>query len=275
MLISVEFLDGLTTEQIVFKIGQLSNPQIILWYVGYYGLRKGGVDFYRDHLISPSFESNLGVKFWLVDLTAWGAFNHPNCSLQKSHHCCDLIEAFSDDRIRCIRSAKIFQKLQEISDQEMVGYFNSALRRNFVSHSSKHFPASGIKVRDIFPKVGPLIEPWQEHDTRHAYSIFQYFEGCLLIDEVLSRCLSSEGDEIQIIFALPNDELKYYRDEEGSFEKDVRFLILNRYKHLEIKGLKIKICFFAFKYGAEVHQRPYNAPGRVLKAKQLVCSDFI
>jgi [ribosomal protein S5]-alanine N-acetyltransferase len=273
--VNVEFSDGLTTEQIISNISQLSNPQVIIWYVGCYGLRKTGVHFYRDSLISPSFAKNPSARFWLVDLTAWGAFKNPNCSIKKSHSCCDVIENFSDKSLRCIRSADIFKKLQEISDEEIVSYFNKALRRNFIRRPSKCFQKKDIKVKDIFPNICSLIEQWQYYDTSHAYSVFQYLEGCLLVDEIFTQCLTSESREMQIVFALPNDELKYYRDKKDSFRNDVQFLISERCKTLNIRNIKLNIQFFAFNYGSQVDQRPYNAPGKVLKAEDLFYSDIL
>ena len=52
--VRVEFADGLSVQQVTEEINQLSSPQIIVWYIGCYGLRKSGVQFYKDGLISPS-----------------------------------------------------------------------------------------------------------------------------------------------------------------------------------------------------------------------------
>lgn len=275
MTISVEFSDELTTEQVVSAVGQLSNPHIVLWYVGSYGLKEAGVHFYRNFLISPSFEVNPTAKFWLVDLTAWGAFKNLNCSIRKNHSCCDVIEDFYDDRIKCIRSSKIFKNLQEISDKEVVGYFNKALRRDFIARLSQNFPPSNITIGDIFHKSCPLADQWRHYDTSHAYSIFQYLEGCLVVEEILQQCLQANSSEIQIVFALPNDELKYYRDEMGSFRDDIEFLVLNRFKNFDISSIHIRINFYSFKYGTRIDHRPYNTPGKVLRSKELFYSDVI
>jgi len=268
--VNVTFSDGLTPEHLVLNLSLLSNPQVIIWYMGCNGLRKTGVHFYRDFLISPSFEKNPSVRFWLMDLTSWGAFKNPNCSINKSNSCCEIIEKFSCDSIRCIKSANIFKKIQEISDGETVSYFNKALRRSFIRRQSKYFQNKNIKIKDIFPNSCPLIEQWKNYDTSHADSIFQYLEGCLLVDEIVSQCITAESQEIQIVFALPIDELKYYRDKRCSFREDVQFLISKR-----CKSLRLNIRFFAFNYGFQTDQRPYNAPGKVLKVEDFSYSDLI
>ncbi len=114
--VDVEFIDGLNTEQVITNICQLSNPQVIVWYMGCYGLRKAGVQFYKDFLISPILNQNRPATFWLVDLTGWNAFKNLHGSIHRSNSCCDIIESFSDSRIKCIRSAGIFKKMQHLRE---------------------------------------------------------------------------------------------------------------------------------------------------------------
>lgn len=275
MPVNVEFSEGGTTEEIVSKVSQLFNPHIVLWYVGSYGLKKEGAHFYRDSLISPIFDCHPSAKFWLVDLTAWGAFKNPNCSISKSHSCCDLIEEFSDNRIRCIRTSEIFKKLINITDENIVDYFNEALNRKFICQASKKLPPINITVKSVFQDGAPLVEQWQHYDTNHAYSIFQYLEGCLLIEEIFTQCMENGLKKIKIVFGLPNDELKYYQDELGSFQKDIQFLISNHFKKVNINDVNLDIQFFSFKYGSQIDHRPYNAPGQVLKSNKLLYSDVI
>src|SRR5580704_3571692 len=113
--VSVEFHNGLSIEQVVDEIKTLSNPQIIVWYIGCYGLRKSGADYYKQNLFTPLLQQNFQCTFWLSDLTAWNAFKNPRSSINKSSRCCDLIETYSDTHFKCIRSSKIFKKMQEIT----------------------------------------------------------------------------------------------------------------------------------------------------------------
>jgi len=249
--VSVEFSDVMSVEEVVEEIGRLEHPQIVVWYIGAYGLRKAGVDFYREKLIRPVLEKKADATFWLVDLTAWGAFRDRHCSVYKESCCCVVIDRFSDPRVRCIRSAKLFKKMQKMEDVE---YFKKVLGRDFIHKPSRGFPKRGFCVREIFKDDCPVMEDWYDQDTGAAYSVFQYLEGCLMVDEILEQTKR----DAQIVFVLPNDELKYYRDELGSFQKDVEFLCGN-----------VRIKFLAFKYGTEKKQRPYNAPGKVLKRGNL------
>ena len=121
--VDVDFAEDLSPEQIRANIGQLSNPQIVVWYIGCYGLKKAGMQFYKDFLISPLFSQNTKATFWLVDLTAWGAFKNPQCSIYNFNSCCKDLENFSDGQIKCIKSSAIFRKMQEISETDVLDYF--------------------------------------------------------------------------------------------------------------------------------------------------------
>ncbi len=268
--VDVEFIEGLSIEQVSERISQLSNPQVIIWYIGCYGLRETSVQFYRDFLIAPILRQSAEAVFWLVDLTAWGAFKSPQCSIDKFNSCCNQIEQFPTKQIKCIKSSEIFKKMQELSEKNLVDYFREALHRDFISQTSKHFPKKNIRIKDFFPSNCPLISDWNNHDTNQVYSVFQYLEGCLLIDNILARHFANESaNYIEIVFALPNDEIKYYKDKKNSFQKDVAFLISKRCADLNIQNVHLDIKFLAFRYGIQPHQRPYNAPGKILKSDNL------
>lgn len=264
--IRVEFVDTLSIEQAVKEINELSNPQIIVWYIGCNGLRKAGSDYYKDNLLNPVLRQNFSSTFWLVDLTSWNAFKNPLGSIQKSNSCCDTIEQFSDKRIKCIRTSKIFKKIQEIKDRDFIDYFRKALRREFICEASKNFPNTNITIKEIFSNDCPIMTDWFDHDANKCYSIFQYLEGCLLIEEIFNHFVANDStSDLEITFALPNDELKYYRDDLGSFQTDIEFIIGKRCNELGIKTLSLRIRFLAFQYGNRLQDRPYNQPGKVLK----------
>jgi hypothetical protein len=274
--VEVEFVEGLSTHQVVNKISQLSNPQVILWYIGCRGLRETGMHFYRDFLISPILEST-AATLWLVDLTAWSAFSDPRCSIDKVSSCCSVIEKIANHRIKCIRSAEILKRIQKISPKTLADYFGKALRRNFISESSKHFPKKNILIKDIFPPNYSVISNWYDRDVSESYSVFQYLEGCLLVDEIFTQQISNnrETAELQIIFTLPNDEIKYYKDNKNSFQKDISFLITKRCDNLNIKNVHLSIKFMTFKYGSSLLERPYNAPGKIINGHNLSSADIL
>jgi hypothetical protein len=262
--VDVEFISGFSIEQVVAAITKLPNPQIVIWYIGCNGLRQTSVQFYKNFLINPIIKNHQTATFWLVDLTAWSAFKNQNCSILKYNRCCDVITKFSNKQIKCIKSSEIFEKMQKLSVKNILDYFKKSLNRSFISQSSLKFSNNNIRTGEIFSENCPVISDWYNYDTSKTYSILQYFEGCLIVDEIVINQLIYNTDSIQIVFALPNDELKYYKDTENSFKKDIEYLLSNRVKKITENPIKVEIKFIDFKYGEQEHQRPYNAPGKAV-----------
>lgn len=272
--IDVSFETDLSMEDVVTRISHLSQPQVILWYIGCNGLRSSGIQFYKDSLISPILTSKLEARLWLVDLTAWGAFRNPRCSIRNTSHACEIIEKFPNKKIKCVPTSKIFTKMQEIDDEDLLSHFKKALSQSFISEPSDCFAQRNIQIKDVFSGRCSIVSDWYDADTGKSYSILQYLEGCLLVDEVFMEQIRCNASEIQIVFALPNDEIKYYKNSDGSFQKDVEFLILKRCRELNIPKIRLQVRFLSFKYGSTLQDRPYNAPGKVIKKGHLSYEDM-
>jgi hypothetical protein len=205
-------------------------------------------------------------------LSAWGALKNPQISINTTSSLVEKIEGFGIQGVNCIKSSETFAKMQDIKDQVIVEHFQKALQRDFVHRASWDFPESQIKVRDLFNQECPVASACYDKDASKCYSALQYLEGCLLIEQVVQESLKKRpGEDIEIAFVLPNDELKYYRDETNAFQKDVEFLLNHRYG----KELNVKVTFYSFEYGEDVNHRPYNAPGKVIHKNELRCDDIL
>lgn len=267
--VKVVFKEGFSIQEATNELNQLSSPQIIIWFIGCYGLRESGLEYYKDNLISPILKKNASATFWLIDLTAWNAFKKPQGSIDRENSCCGKIDSFKDHRIKCIRSSTIFQKMQNL-ENSVVSHFKKSLQRDFILETSRNYPILNIRVADIFSSNCSVMESWYNYDVSRAYSLFQYLEGCLLIDEIFYQMkILNNSKNLQIAFALPNDETRYYKDELNSFENDINFLITKRCEDLNITDINLTIIFICFKYGSQIQHRPYNAPGKVLKRNEL------
>jgi hypothetical protein len=268
ILITIEYKEQLPLPQMTAEIAQMASPHVLLWYIGIYGLKKEGVRFYRDSIIDPIAKRQNNAHFWLVDLTAWGALRNPKITINTASSLVDKIEGFGIQNVKCIKSSETFEKMQEIKDLVVVDHFQKALQRGFVHKASQEFPESQIQIKDLLEC--PIVSPCREVDASKCYSALQYLEGCLLIDRVVQECLKEE--KIEIVFALPNDELKYYRDETHAFQKDVEFFLNHKYGS---KLRDVKVTFYSFDYGDDVSHRPYNAPGKVFHKNELSCDDIL
>ena len=174
----------------------------------------------------------------------------------------DEIEKLSIPEIHCIRAADIFKKMEAL-DPISIDYFRKALRRSFIHKSSENAPDSHIPLQSILNC--PVASEWAHKDASKCYSTLQYLEGCLLVEEIVQK---SAEQEVDILFVLPNDELKYYQDATGAFEQDVAFLLHHSDKRVQIQ-------FYSFPYGENEQHRPYNAPGKVYKKNELTCDAIV
>lgn len=255
---------------IISKINSSVNPHIIFWYIGTHGLKKSSILFHKQ-LIAPIYLNNFSATFWLYDLTAWAALKNPNLSISKISRHIPKISNIDINRIKCITSADIFNKMKKVTDQQIIKYLQGALSKNFIWQSSLDAYQSGVTIEDLFKSSCPVLAKYYKYDANRGYSMLQYLEGCLLVDEVINivQHTSSQKD-IQIFFVLPNDEVKYYKDKTDAFKKDIKFLI-NKLYGSKMAKVKVNINFLPFKYGKFVFQRPYHEPGRVATATDL-CS---
>ncbi len=166
--------------------------------------------------------------------------------------------------------------MREISDPELVYYFRKALQQDFIRQPSNGFAQIGTRVREVVGANCAVIADWYDCDVSQAYSVLQYLEGCLIVEEILARVVCGrQSTDQQIVFVLPNDELKYYRDEHSSFQQDVEFLLAKRCEELNIRNLNLSIKFLSFRYGTQVEHRPYNAPGKVIRSRDLSYEDIV
>lgn len=271
----VRYAHRKTVEEALQFFREAVTTHIFLWYIGSYGLKKNGVAFYRQEILSPLVKCLADPIFWLVDLTAWGAFKNPSISLNTASSFCQSIENFREPRIQCCRSSDFFLRIQEIEDEEIVSYFKVALKRDFISQSSEHMSTTGIKLGSLFQKSCKIVSDFYECDTGKVYSVLQYLEAFFLIERAILHDLNKGfSNDININFFLPNDELKYYQDELNSFQSDLA-IFLNKMFGSRIQGIEVYVNFISFNYGEIEHHRPYNSPGEVIKRREFRMDDVL
>lgn len=262
-------------EDVVTKISQVAFAHVVIWYIGINGLKKQCADFYKNFLIDPLLKSDHSAFFWMLDLTAWKSLVNKKISFTKRSRIANRINDCKFDRFNCILSADIFDKMKNICDEVIINYFNKSLRKEFIWESSRGQDCSEILVGEVFERDCCLLEEWFSIDTCKFYSVLQYLEFLFIIEKIILSLIEKDSlrKRINIIFALPNDELKYYFDEENSLEKDLKFFLKKTCGAL-LKDREIHIQFLSFQYGSELHHRPYNSPGEILKSSQFVVSDY-
>lgn len=128
------------------------------------------------------------------------------------------------------------------------------LKRGFIYDKSKTFFKNGFKIQDAFNSKCPALEPIHKLDCTHSYSALQYIEGLYLVEKLVQEAVNAGTREVNLIFALPDDEWKYYFDNSNSFLQDVKNLLGSKLGD-KIADKKINIEFCTFTYG---DKRPYN-----------------
>lgn len=222
----------------------------IYWYCGSHGLKEDSINFYRESLTNA-----LQIKAvpFLVDLTAWGRMENLKCSLSNSNSNIDKI--CSTGQLHAFKTSDHFlNMLKSETRKPIIDLIQSIFKRTELFAASAQFDDKKISMLDVFGEGVDIIEPIRQIDAAKAYSVLQYVEFLYIVQHILTQC----PETTRIKFMLPNDEDKYYTP---SLSDDLsRFLAAN---NMSPKTLDIAID--CFNYGSELHHRPYNAPGKVVK----------
>lgn len=257
--VSVQFFDQIQSEEDLEEaIKGLTNPQVIIWFLDRMGLKQKWLDYCSNDLISTIRKVSESCTFFLVDLRNWMKLKRKGLDSSTkvtTSRVIDEIKKLNCSDVKCLDSALFFQFLKECNSDEMLEYAKDVmLKREFIWMKSKSFKPSGVSINESLGGC-LLLEDIYEMDTAKSYSGLQYVEGYFYIQEIISRNASSESDDVDLVFLLPNDEYLYYQDESKSFEEDVRNMLMKQGNISSNK--KIRITFIPFKWGDEVRERPY------------------
>lgn len=271
--VAVAYKKNLSREQLVDAIGRVENPQVVLFYIGEYGFREEGVNYYKKDIKKIMQQKNQ-ASCCLYDLTAWGALKDPTKRVGDFNPNVAVINDFALPRITSLPSSRFFFWLQAERDAKIISYMNETiLKRDFIKEKSKGRAETAIIVAQLFNQTVPALEAISLEDCNTQYSTLQYVEGLFLVDQLVAKTLANAAGCINIVFALPNDEWKYYEDQNNSFAADIAFMIERRYGR-KAANLQINVMFYTFKWGLDpTRSRPYNAGNKnidVLRRSQIM-----
>lgn len=263
--VNLTFKKGMAPAAMLKDISLLEQPEVIFWYIGEYGLKTEGVNFYKKRLMQPMSKIAPQANCRLYDLTAWKALRDRDVPLSAYNPNVDRINGFSMPNLSCMKSSEFFSWLNDDQSSETsknrLGYLcNFVTNRDFIFKASKLKSDNKIQMAELFPFGG-------ENDTAKWYSALQYMEGLYLVEKIFSQACEKfrrTGDDnapCNIVFALPNDEYKYYEDPNNNFVRDIKILLSNRGEFI---GREINIFFYCFKFN-KLENRPYNAGKAVIE----------
>ncbi|NGX27865.1 MAG: D-alanyl-D-alanine dipeptidase [Candidatus Anoxychlamydiales bacterium] len=249
-------------KQLIDEIQQLSNPQVITWFIEK-ELRVDWFKYLRDDLIRPiRDEPKCGdPTFFLYDLEKWLLLNQ-KCDKTKLRISSKIqkIKNLKCPDIKFLYSADFFQFIKSNS-QELKKYINDVIweKRFFIPKASaqklaKEPPRSNISIKK-------------------SYSTLRYLEGYFLIRKILEENKFKPGNSINIVFLLPNDEDLYYKNEDNlkSFQKNVCEM-LRIEKPSFTKG-QITIRFIPFEWNEKDIALEDARPYKLQAGKDIITND--
>jgi hypothetical protein len=261
--VKCSFESNLCLDEIACKIKQLNNPQVVLWYFGTHGLKVDCIKFYRPFLTQVS-QGDKSAACYLFDLTAWSALQNKTGKIDSCSSAAKKVDQLQLINIKPLYSSEIFQKMINERTTLAQYYKKEIAQRTFLYDASRSFKNTDIMVGEVFKRQCPILETLYDLDTSKSYSVIQYLEGCYITADLVEKALSVPGD-INIVFALPNDEEKYYGKDQGVFAKDCAIHLQELFGD-RIAQRNVNIHFLNFSYGETPSDRPYNAGTLVSKS---------
>ena len=223
---------------------------MILWYGGERGLVPEGTEFYRPLLEDPRRQAQLV----LYDLFAWAALRGGLPDFQAIAGW--AWRSFADQNAQSLPSAYFFSDLRDLADP-MRAVVSEILERDEPYEASLGRPVErAIRGLLVDAELDWLPNRLLDASSGAAYSALQYVEALLLVRRLVLQAASIGNTLAHIMFALPNDELRYY--DRWVFGIDL-LRLLNSDPVLSLATMTVQVTFAAFRYGQELGDRPYIA----------------
>lgn len=280
--VSVVYKEQLQRSDLYREVACIDKPSVIFWYM-LKDLYSKGASYYKKDLakIQP-----VAGQCYLYDLTAWAATKSKTYSITDCNANADRINKLAIPKIVCEKSSGFFAWLQTCKGAELEYIRKVILQRQFIFKLSATVPTKGITVAELFQNKCPVLESIYKMDAENAYSALQYLEGIYLIRTIIGQEPASSPAKVSnVVFALFNNESEYYRDNEGSFAKDLSAMLDISFGS-SLAGRKINIAFYNVNYGTRdgkgvakeaIWCRPYIETSDIIQvvaaAKQIFESD--
>ena len=244
--IDVTFRYNLKVPELVSCVKNMKKKSlVVVWYVGINGLKEDGVKYYQK-MFKEILASNNDVNIMLYDISAWKALFDINYSIHNDNTILDDVKNMTSSKFLSHKSKNYFDWL--LQNKDNVEYL---LNEEKLYTASEKYQPSNIRFSDIKDFAELSSSAIYTLDTGKSYSCLQYIEMLYLVKEFVGK-----GYE-EILFALPNNELKYY---------DIPGLdFVHNLKQILDKNSKITLTLCSFIFGKHSYHRPYNMGNRVLE----------
>lgn len=244
-------------ESVVSRIASIQGPvDVYCWYEGPRGLPPLGAAFMMESLLAPLYAQKRDAKVWLYSLKGWD-FHKTVSQMPASTPLGEAINRINRSAVEAIYASSFFRFCEK--NENLYSFLSEALpQKKWAFELSEKKNETGIKISQLFDNRPSLFDSVADYDVSKAYSLMQYVEGYYLIRESVKKRLSCGEKKVNIVFALPNDEGKYYRDLPEDLER-----MLHADFGTAFSDLEITVSFLFFEYGKSMTERPYIGKGEV------------
>lgn len=252
-------------------IGPLASKRgplnIYCWYEGVEGLPRTGAAFYKESIFDPLLKQKSDVFFNLYSLKGWDFVN--SASNLSDSELGDAIERCNNAAFRCFYSSSFFQFYLALPQSNgLYRWAEEELeQKKWLRDLSERYDPKGKTVKELFENRPTIFDCIGSLDVSKAYSYLQYMEGYYLIRDAVTRALAERSDSLELLFLLPNDENKYYKDLPQDLE-----LMLKADLGESLGNIKVDVAFTLFAYGKRPSARPYidrSKNARSIRADEL------
>lgn len=240
--------------ELVTYVLSIEGPvDVYCFYEGVRGLPVRGARFLKEKIFFPIYAEKRDIKFLLYSLKGWD-FKKCVLSMPKQTALGDMINRINRSALEGLSSLDFFRYcVQGSRKNALYSYIQQELpKKNWLFDLSIKQRELGKKVIDFFDQQSNVFDCVQDLDVARAYSCMQYIEGYYLIKKSVERGLAQGRKTIEVVFAMPNDESKYYED----FPKDIPEMLKKDFG-IALQGVAVKITMRSFLYGGAFSDRPY------------------
>lgn len=253
--VSVDIIpNALTPEEVVESVASLEGDlDVYTWYEGPSLITKLGANFLKEKLFEPLYKRKSDAKLWLYSLEAWNFKKNVN-AMNETTPKGVRINSINKVFMESIYSSSFFKFCTQYNQETpLYRLVNDELpKKQWLVDLSANRNPRGKTVKELFDQQSTLVDCIKEWDVSKSYSILQYLEGYYLIRNTLIKGLEQKKQKIQVAFALPNDEAKYYQDLPEDIEKMLRAEFGEK-----LNGVEVNVYFRFYEYGPSKSSRPY------------------
>lgn len=238
-------------ENVVAKIASIQGPaDVYCWFEGPEGLSQSCINFMKKNIIVPLSKKKTDAKICLYSLKSWSfedVFKIEETALKTDNKA-----------LEWVNSSDFFQYCANPSIGIAAWVERELPQKKWLYVLSETKELKNKTVQELFNNKKSLFSCIEELDVSQAYSLMQYIEGFYLVQRSIRKGLEQGREKIEVVFALPNDEWKYYED----FPKDIDAMLKAEFGST-LNKIEVNIAFQFFQYTKNIKSRPY------------LCKDFV